>query len=42
MRPFPEKLAEVVFGFVMVGGTIYFAGHVIAAWLRGSFAAVTR
>lgn len=42
MKTFPERLAEVVFGFAMVGGAVYLFGHIVAAWLRGSFAAVAR
>ncbi len=36
-RPYSEKLADVICGILMVLGSLYFFGHVAAAWLRGSF-----
>lgn len=36
-----ERSANVAATVLMVLGTLYFLGHVLAAWLRGSFEAVT-
>jgi len=36
-RSFPEKLADAIFTVLMVLGSAYFLGHILAAWLRGSF-----
>jgi hypothetical protein len=38
----PERFAELVSALIFISTILYFSGHVIAAWLRGSFAAVTR
>jgi hypothetical protein len=43
MKAFPEeRIAEGVATAVLVFGTLYIFGHVIAAWLRGSFQAVIK
>lgn len=36
-RPFPEKVADALCTVLMVLGAAYFLGHILAAWLRGSF-----
>jgi hypothetical protein len=42
VKPVAERIAEIFFGLWIVGGAIYLLGHVVAAWLRGSFQVVTR
>lgn len=37
-----SRMGERTATALMVLGALYVLGHVIAAWLRGSFAAVTR
>jgi|GEM_PF-5884147 hypothetical protein len=41
-KTLPERLAELIAAAVFISTVLYFAGHVVAAWLRGSFMAVTR
>jgi len=42
MKTVNERIAEAVATLVLIGGALYFFGHAIAAWLRGSFQAVTQ
>jgi hypothetical protein len=43
MKTFPEeRIAEGVATAALLFGTLYILGHVIAAWLRGSFHMVTK
>ena len=33
----PEKIADAACTFLMLAAALYFFGHILAAWMRGSF-----
>jgi hypothetical protein len=42
MKTVPERIAEAFATSVMIAFVFYIFGHVVAAWLRGTFEMVTR
>jgi hypothetical protein len=42
MKTFTERLAEALATVFLISALLYFVGHIVAAWLRGAFQAVSR